>query len=333
LVPLLEQLTEGLLGHWLSHSRTLRLSVLEMVDSPKRWAPLSEFIQRYGQGIFTQVFLSLPHVRAILHQGVGNWLHQAMVNRDSPEIQPLLEAIESGEIGFDDAQDRLAIVFEAIIDHYAEYKDYNTTTTQSDRGEMLYMFLDFLRLRVRYDRVCWNLKPVFWAHEVLVHTGCQRSAIQWRRALSERVNNEADAYLEKLGKLQKTYAMMMPSVADRLNERFLKPMTIDRMRALIRPAMRQLRSGDQQQSRAFDLLVQELHMMMREPTGVGLEVPAWLMVLQEEVDRVLDQEHNAMPSNRLERAIPLVSLSLEEVRAQLVSNQTMDQALPGPETA
>jgi hypothetical protein len=74
-------------------------------------------------------------------------------------------------------------------------------------------------------------------------------------------------------------------------------------------------------------------MMMREPTGVGLEVPAWLMVLQEEVDRVLDQEHNAMPSNRLERAIPLVSLSLEEVRAQLVSNQTMDQALPGPETA
>ena len=333
LVPLLEQLTEGLLGHWLSHSRTLRLSVLEMVDSPKRWAPLSEFIQRYGQGIFTQVFLSLPHVRAILHQGVGNWLHQAMVNRDSPEIQPLLEAIESGEIGFDDAQDRLAIVFEAIIDHYAEYKDYNTTTTQSDRGEMLYMFLDFLRLRVRYDRVCWNLKPVFWAHEVLVHTGCQRSAIQWRRALSERVNNEADAYLEKLAKLQKTYAMMMPSVADRLNERFLKPMTIDRMRALIRPAMRQLRSGDQQQSRAFDLLVQELHMMMREPTGVGLEVPAWLMVLQEEVDRVLDQEHNAMPSNRLERAIPLVSLSLEEVRAQLVSNQTMDQALPGPETA
>jgi len=192
--------------------------------------------------------------------------------------------------------------------------------------------LDFLRLRVRYDRVCWNLKPVFWAHEVLVHTGCQRSAIQWRRALSERVSNEADAYLEKLSKLQQTYAMMMPSVADRLNERFLKPMTIDRMRALIRPAMRQLRSSDQH-SRAFELLVQELHLMMREPTGVGLEIPAWLMVLQEEVDRVLDQEHNTLHSNRLERAIPLVSLSLEEVRSQLVANQSIDKALPGPETA
>ncbi|MFM8188581.1 MAG: hypothetical protein ACKN85_08885 [Pirellula sp.] len=329
LVPLLEQLTEGLLGHWLSHSRTLRLSVLEVVDSPKRWAPLSEFIQKYGQRIFTQVFLSLPHVRAILHQGVDNWLQQAMINRDSPEAEPLLDAIDAGEIGFEEATDRLGVVFEAIIDHYAEYKDYNTTTTQSDRGEMLYMFLDFLRLRVRYDRVSWNLKPVFWAHEVLVHTGCQRSAIQWRRALSDRVSNESDAYLEKLQKLQKTYAMMMTSVADRLNERFIKPMTIDRMRALIRPAMRQLRSSDQQESRAFDLLVQELHLMMREPTGVGLEVPAWLMVLQEEVDRVLDQEQNSLPSNRLERAIPLVSLSLEEVRSQLIANQTMDQSLRG----
>ncbi|MFM8573720.1 MAG: hypothetical protein ACKOAU_19150 [Pirellula sp.] len=332
-VPLLEQLTEGLLGHWLSHSRTLRLSVLEVVDNPKRWGPLSEFIQKYGQGIFTQGFLSLPHVRAILHQGVGNWLNQAMVNRDSPEAEPLLDAIESGEVSFQDAQDRLEIVFEAIIDHYAEYKDYNSTTTQSDRGEMLYMFLDFLRLRVRYDRVCWNLKPVFWAHEVLVHTGCQRSATQWRRALSERVANESDSYIDKLTKLQKTYAMMMPSVADRLQERFLKPMTIDRMRALIRPAMRQLRSSQQQHSRAFDLLVQELHLMMREPTGVGLEIPAWLVALQEEVDRVLDQEHNTLSSNRLERAIPLVNLSLEEIRSQLIANQTMDQALPGPETA
>jgi hypothetical protein len=127
--------------------------------------------------------------------------------------------------------------------------------------------------------------------------------------------------------------MMMTSVADRLNERFIKPMTIDRMRALIRPAMRQLRSSDQQESRAFDLLVQELHLMMREPTGVGLEVPAWLMVLQEEVDRVLDQEHNSLPSNRLEKAIPLVSLSLEEVRLQLVANQTMDQSLREPENS
>jgi hypothetical protein len=236
-------------------------------------------------------------------------------------MQPVLDAIEAGEIGFEEAREHLAVVFEAIIDHYAEYKDYNTTTTQSDRGEMLYMFLDFLRLRVRYDRISWNLKPVFWAHEVLVHAGCRDSAMQWRRALHERVAKESESFLEKLAKLQKTYAMMMPSVADRLNERFLKPMTIDRMRALIRPSMRQLRSSESQKSRAFDLLVQELHLMMREPTGVGLEVPAWLVVLQEEVDRVLDQDQNSLTSYRLDRAVPLKSLARVRINSQLMANR------------
>ena len=41
----------------------------------------------------------------------------------------------------------------------------------SDRGEMLYTLLDFLRLRADYDRLAWNLRPVVLAHEVLVRGG------------------------------------------------------------------------------------------------------------------------------------------------------------------
>jgi hypothetical protein len=330
LVPLLEQLTEILLGSWLSHSRTLRLSVLETIDGSGTWKQLSQFIQKYGKGIFTQGFLKLSNVRAILHQGVGNYLEQAIKNQDSDEVQPLLNAIESGEISIEEAQRWLAVVFEAIIDHYAEYKDYNSTTTQSDRGEMLFMLLDFLRLRVRYDRVCWNLKPVFWAHEVLVHSGCQNSAQQWRRALAERVARESDQYLEKLAKLQHQYAMKMPTVADRLNERFVKPMTIDRMRALIRPAMRQLRASDKEDSRAFELLIQEAHLMMREPTGVGLDIPAWLLMLEEEVDRVLHNNRNAPQVQRLERAVPAIPVTHQQLLDQFNAAMSQNRGLEGP---
>jgi hypothetical protein len=330
LVPLLEQLTEILLSSWLSHSRTLRLSVLETVEGTATWNQLAQFIQKYGKGLFTQGFLRLSNVRAILHQGVGNWLSQAAINQSSDEIELLLDAIESGEISAEESQRWLAVVFEAIIDHFTEYKDYNSTTTQSDRGEMLYMLLDFLRLRVRYDRVCWNLKPVFWAHEVLVHNGCQQSAQQWRRALSDRVSREADQYLEKLSKLQETYAMKMPTVADRLNERFVKPMAIDRMRALIRPAMRQLRSNDREESRAFDLLIQEAHLMMREPTGVGLEIPAWLVMLEEEVDRVLHQHLQLPQVQRLERAVPSILVSQEEIQRQLQQAMQQNRTLRAP---
>lgn len=330
LVPLLEQLTEILLSSWLSHSRTLRLSILETVEGTATWNQLSGFIQKYGKGIFTQGFLRLSHVRAILHQGVGHWLEQATLNQDAEEIRPLLDAIEAGEISLEESQRWLAVVFEAIIDHFTEYKDYNSTTTQSDRGEMLYMLLDFLRLRVRYDRVCWNLKPVFWAHEVLVHNGCQQSAQQWRRALSDRVAREADQYLEKLAKLQEAFAMKMPTVADRLNERFVKPMAIDRMRALIRPAMRQLRSNDREESRAFDLLVQEAHLMMREPTGVGLEIPAWLIMLEEEVDRVLHHHLQLPQLQRLEKAVPSLLVTQEEIQKQLQMAMNQNRTLRAP---
>jgi hypothetical protein len=148
--------------------------------------------------------------------------------------------------------------------------------------------------------------------------------------LADRVAREADQYLEKLARLQELYAMKMPTVADRLNERFVKPMAIDRMRALIRPAMRQLRSNDREQSRAFELLVQEAHLMMREPTGVGLEVPAWLVMIEDEVDRVVHQ-HMQMPQvQRLERAVPSILVSLEEIQLQLQMAMSQNRNLRAP---
>ncbi len=77
LIAVLQQLTEVLLGSWLAHSRTLRLSVLETVDNNRSWKQLVDFIQRYGSTLFTQTFLKLSNVRGILHQGVNVWLAKA----------------------------------------------------------------------------------------------------------------------------------------------------------------------------------------------------------------------------------------------------------------
>jgi hypothetical protein len=320
LMHLLEKLTEVMLNGWLAHSRTLRLSILETVDNASAWKNLVRFIEDYGAGLFTQTFLKLSNVRAILHQGVGAWLERAAEQGDESELQPILEAIAANRLDKHEAQRWLTVVLEGVIDHYPEYRDYNSTTTQSDRGEMLYMLLDFLRLRVRYERVCWNLKPIFWAHEVLVRGGCHQIAQQWRRALAERVGREADQYLLQLVKLQEQYAMKMPTVADRLGERFLIPMTIDRMRALVRPAMIQLRSENgMQHAPAFDLLVQETRLMTREPIGVGLDVPAWLSALEEEVERVLDGSIATAQRPRYESAVPTLRMTVDEIESQLTA--------------
>lgn len=318
LIAVLEQLTEVMLGSWLSHSRTLRLSVLETVDNSRSWSKLVSFIQRFGGPIFTQSFLRLGNVRAILHQGVGHWLDKVAEQDHSQDLGDLLLAIEEGHIERKHAEKMLSVVLEAVIDHYSEYRDYNSTTTQSDRGEMLYMLLDFLRLRVRYDRVSWNLKPIYWTHEVLVRAGCHQTAQQWRRALADRIARESEMYLEHLHALQKKYAMRMPTVADRLHERFTRPMTVDRMRALVGPAVRQFRDTGHT-SEIFDLLIEECKLMMEQPTGVGLDIPQWLSALEEEVDSLLESLRGFYQKPRYDNAVPTRSLTSEQIIDQLTS--------------
>ena len=330
LIDVLEQLTEVMLGCWLSHSRTLRLSVLETVDNSKNWQRLTSFIQRFGGSIFTQSFLRLSNVRAILHQGVGNWLKNVREDGYNEGLQPLLDAIDEGVIDSYQAEHELGVVLEAIIDHYSEYRDYNSTTTQSDRGEMLYMLLDFLRLRVRYDRVSWNLKPIYWTHEVLVRAGCHQTAQQWRRALAERIGRESETYIEHLTTLQKKYAMRMPTVADRLHERFTRPMTVDRMRALVGPSVRQYRETGET-SDVFELLIEECKLMMEQPTGVGLDVPQWLGALEAEVDRVLENQRGFHQKPQYDHAVTFRSISSEGIVEQLntAAKQIRTLSLPG----
>lgn len=314
LVNCLEQLTESMLTSWLAHSRTLRLSILERVHDKASWKRLVEFVERYGEELFTQRFLNLGNIRAILHGGTAAWLESLREDPRDDAPEKLLADIGS-EITREEAAEQLGLVLEAIVENYGEYRDYNSTTTQSDRGELLYTLLDFLRLRTKYDRVCWNLKPVVLAHEILVRRGREAAARVWRRALTERIHDEADQYLARLADLQKKYAMRMPTVADRLAERFTRPLSIDRIRALVEPAVIQVRLGGK--CPKFELLEEETELLTRDPTGVGLDVPAWLVALEEEVDHVLLPPHERRRDEDVSSLIIAEALTLKQAKKQL----------------
>ncbi len=314
LVNTLEELTELLLASWLTHSRTLRLSVLERISEEERWQRLVCFIERYGADVFTQQFFSLGNIRAILHQGVGNWLRRCEEQEDTELISKLVEEIDD-KITRREAEEQLTLVLEAIVENYGEYRDYNSTTTQSDRGELLYTLLDFLRLRTEYDRICWHLKPVVLAHEILVRRKHDTAARLWRRALTDRIGKEATQYLRRLSALQKKYAIRMPTIADRLAERFVRPMAIDRIRALVQPAMEEAtRPGPKP---VFELLEHETDVLTRESTGVGFDIPAWLLALEDEVDRTRQPTHRHNLERQIVTAIDTVALSRAEVDQQL----------------
>jgi hypothetical protein len=278
-----EMLTESMLVLWLKHSQTLRLSVLEKIQKPERWQETVNFIEAYGKDLLTQNFLHVGNIRAILHQGVGQWLEQVSQSHDPPDIALFRDL--NTKLPLKKAAKYLALLLEAVLENFNEYRDYNTTTTQSDSGELLHIFLDFLLLRTRYDRVCWKLNPVVWAHRILVRKQQANVARMWRRSLKSRVGNEAERYLEMLEKLRQKHSIQMSSVGRRIEGRFGSDMQIDRLTALVKPAMKE--DDEKKSQRAFSMLKQEAQAFSRTTIGVGVDLPPWLAALEHEVQQRL----------------------------------------------
>jgi hypothetical protein len=105
-------------------------------------------------------------------------------------------------------------------------------------------------------------------------------------------------------------------VADRLLVRFVTRRALDRLCALIEPSMRAPRRGDGERP-AFARLRQELRAYTETPTGVGLDVPAWLRRLEAEVQRVQATQGTVAALAEGFFRVPRRSLSYEELRRQL----------------
>ena len=104
-------------------------------------------------------------------------------------------------------------------------------------------------------------------------------------------------------------------MADRLGERFLRPLAVDRLRALVRPSIEESRGGVL--PKAFAALEAEAAQLAEEPTGAGLDVPDWLDILEDEVRRAADASPLDEAASDDLSSFPRVRLSWEQVQAQL----------------
>jgi hypothetical protein len=314
LVDYLEQLSEPLLQSWMDHSRNIRLSVLESVADASRWQKLKRFIRAHGRDWFTQVFMNYGNLRSILHQGAEAYLRSLEEEWDEEDRPRLLDELDRG-IPREEAARWLELAIEAVVENYSEYVDYNSTTTQSDRGEMLYTLLDFLRVLASYDRVAWNLKPVVIAHDVLVREGRNGAARIWQQAVAQRTAGIADSHLKRLERLSTQYAMRLPSIADRIGERFVRPLAIDRLCALVRPAIEELRGG--RAPKSFRRLEKDVARFTRQPSGVGFDVPSWLEALEDEAARVRARVPEERDAQDPAAPVPRTRLSRQEFQREL----------------
>lgn len=314
LVAVLETLTAPFLNLWIEHSRSLRLSALEAVGGDEDWQALRAFVRRYGADLFHARFMTLGNLRGIVHRGVGAYLDYLRDNPDPLHPVRLVEDLEGGlERG--PAERHLQAVLQAVEENYEEYKDYNTTTTQSDYGENLHQLLDFLRLKASYERHAWQFRPLVLAHEVLARSGRVEAAVYWEEGFARSTQGLAAEHLRELARLEQAHGMRLGTVADRLRERFVKPLALDRLCALVGPAMEEASHAGERP--ALEELEEELRPFTAVPAGVGLDVPAWLRRLELEVQQV-----HAAHTSLAELAedlfqMPERPLSQEELREQL----------------
>ncbi|MEI7781889.1 MAG: hypothetical protein WCJ18_08195, partial [Planctomycetota bacterium] len=247
-------LVPKLLDTWMTHARQLRLSVLERVRDPKAFAMVKEFIEQYGAGLFTQHLLAPPSLRGILRGGVRHLLEQLVdrhgmeahdVASAAPARQPtrLLEDLASGVLPIKQAAGRLRFVLESIAENHAEYRDWNSTTTQSDRGENLHILLEFMRIKAEYDRIAWTLRPVNMAHRVLARRGVAEAAEAWRGRMRDETRETASDLAERLTKLEAFWGVRLASIADRVGRPFTATLEQDELEALVEPAVTELVSG------------------------------------------------------------------------------------------
>lgn len=312
LVELIQYVTDVLMKQWLQHSHSVRLSVLERIGDDAHWQRLVELIRTYGKELFVTQFVNLGNLRSVLHRGLVAYiesLEESLSREDLPQIFQ--------DLGTKLPRDRtladLELVMEAVAENYEYYKDYNSTTTQSDSGDNLHMFLDFLRLKASYDRVAWQLKPLALAHEILVRHGKMAAAEGWRSVVTEKTSEAARWHIDRLLMLERAYGMQLPTVGDRVREQFMRPFQLDRIRALVRPAVAEARHRDDTPS--LLALEQELAEYTRTPTGSGLDVPQWLITLSNEVRDARQTLHPArFPEPGIE--YPLVRPSAEEIQKQ-----------------
>ena len=282
LVDALESVVEPFAVTWRDHSQTLRVATLELITQERDWLKLVDFIKRYGRELFHPRFLAMGNLRGIMARGVGAYLKD--LEEEPDPLHPLKLIDELGhKIPRDEAERILHIILQTLIENYDHLRDYNATTTQSDYGDNLYRLFDYLRLKARYDRAAWLLKPLALVHEVLAKRDGAAAAL-WRERVEAITREAADSYARELATLERTHGIRLATIRDRIGERFVHSLLLDRLCALIEPALEHARATLDQDD--VSPLERELQPLADKPSGVGLDVPPWLVRLQHELERV-----------------------------------------------
>ncbi|MEX1232135.1 MAG: hypothetical protein WEB58_17960 [Planctomycetaceae bacterium] len=316
LIEIVEDVLERYTEQWTRHSRTMRLSSVEALLLDDVWEQTKDFITLYGGEMLQAKRLTLGNVRAILHIGVEKFLEYLAENPDPINPVTLIDDIESGAADKESADETLSLIYDIIVDKFDRFLEYNTTTTQSDYGEMLYTFLDMLRLEAKYDRDAWSLMPGILCHEVFIRVARPSVISTWERMFEAQSRPLAERHLSELRHLERKYGMRLPSVGDHIQERFVKTLAVNRILALAPQVLADAKEGHGR-SEHIKALQQEVTEYLNDTAGSSVDLPPWLRQLEHAVQQAEDILSLEIFGGDRDILLPPINVNLREMRLQL----------------
>lgn len=323
LIEIVEDVLERYTEQWTRHSRTMRLSSVEALLLDDFWAQTKDFIKLYGADMLQAKRLTLGNIRAILHIGVDAFLDYLAENPDPIAPSPLIDDIESGATDKETAVETLTLIYDIIVDKFDRFLEYNTTTTQSDYGEMLYMFLDMLRLEAKYDRDAWHLMPGVLCHEVFIREARPSVVAAWERMFEAQSRPLAERHLAELRHLERKYGMRLPSIDDHIEERFVKTLAVNRILSLAPKVLADAKAGKSDPEN-IKSLQQEVTAYLNDTAGSSVDLPPWLRQLEHAVQQAEDILSLEIFGGDRDILLPPINVNLREMRLQL---RTWSQSL------
>ena len=130
--------------------------------------------------------------------------------------------------------------------------------------------------------------------------------------------------MRNLARLERACSIKLPSLRDRLSERFIKPLTLDRILALVPEAIEDARL--QVTSAAFATLSDKVDDYLETTTGSAMDVPPWLYSLENEVAKMEQPDHFELDAPVTPVTLPKITISSLEFAKQVAD---WDAALDG----
>ena len=129
--------------------------------------------------------------------------------------------------------------------------------------------------------------------------------------------------MQELGELERTHGIRLATIRDRLEERFVQPMVLDHLCALIEPDLvhaKQTLGKDE-----ISPLERALAPFAATPSGVGLDVTSWVSRLQGELERVLAAKSDLASLAETMYQVPTVETPFAELVDQLRDWEKLSQ--------